>query len=318
MEALENKIALSTCCCSHNFEDGYAMLEWIANLGFKEVELSHGISINLVPGILKAVEDGVISIVSVHNFCPLPIGINSPMPNLFKPTSSNKAEIALWKRYSQETIKFAKSVGAEKVIMHSGSAWFFFGSPVPRLYNWINDNSIKLQELAKNSNYVEMRNKVIGKIKRSSSRRYDYLKSNFDYISGFAKSHSIILGIENREGFEELPLDQDHIEFIKKFSLDGPIRYWHDTGHAEIKSLYGLLDHEERLEKSKDYTTGFHIHDVSDSGKDHQEVGTGIIDFQMISKYIDPFNHSLILELSPALSSDALLRSRDYILKVIS
>ena len=49
------------------------MLEWMASLGFKNVELSHGISINLVPGIIQAVEDGVIEVSSVHNFCPLPL-----------------------------------------------------------------------------------------------------------------------------------------------------------------------------------------------------------------------------------------------------
>ncbi len=38
-------------------------------------ELSHGIRITLVPGILKAVEEGVIKVGSCHNFCPLPTGI---------------------------------------------------------------------------------------------------------------------------------------------------------------------------------------------------------------------------------------------------
>ena len=80
---VEDHLALSTCCCSHSFEEGYAMLEWMATLGFKKIELSHGISINLVPGIIQAVEDGVVGVSSVHNFCPLPFGMNSPMPNIF-------------------------------------------------------------------------------------------------------------------------------------------------------------------------------------------------------------------------------------------
>jgi citrate lyase alpha subunit len=70
---IEDELALSTCCCSHRFQDGYAMLEWMANLGFKKVELSHGISINLVSGIMEAVEDGVVTVSSVHNFCPFTI-----------------------------------------------------------------------------------------------------------------------------------------------------------------------------------------------------------------------------------------------------
>ena len=68
-------LTLSTSWCSHRHTDGYVMLREMADLGFSHVELSHGIRITLVPGILKAVEEGVIKIGSTHNFCPLPTGI---------------------------------------------------------------------------------------------------------------------------------------------------------------------------------------------------------------------------------------------------
>ena len=44
------------------------MAKEIASLGFEYAELSHGIRITLVPGILRAVEEGVIKITSTHNF----------------------------------------------------------------------------------------------------------------------------------------------------------------------------------------------------------------------------------------------------------
>ena len=69
-------LALSTCWCSHRHQDGHAMLAEMAGLGFKHVELSHGIRIPLVPGILRAVEEGVVKISSTHNFCPLPTGVS--------------------------------------------------------------------------------------------------------------------------------------------------------------------------------------------------------------------------------------------------
>src|SRR5688500_17476089 len=68
-------LALSTCWCSHRHQDGYAMLKEMTALGFEYVELSHGIRIPLVPGIIKAVEEGIVKISSTHNFCPLPTGI---------------------------------------------------------------------------------------------------------------------------------------------------------------------------------------------------------------------------------------------------
>ena len=314
----ENKLALSTCCCSHRFQDGYAMLEWMANLGFKQVELSHGISINLVPGIMEAVNDGVVGISSVHNFCPLPFGMSSPMPNIFKPTSGSQREISLWKRYTEETIKFSSKVGSSKVVLHSGSAWFFFQSPLFKFMNWLNKNEINQSELKNNQEFLKVRDKLIARVKRASHHRYEILQESFHSIEEYAQNHSVQLGVENREGLTELPLDGDHAEFIQSFDEGSPIAYWHDTGHAEIKALYGLLDHEERLKVMKSRTIGFHLHDVSESGDDHQEIGTGIIDFEMVSRFIDKDQHAIVLELSPKLSDEAIKRSKNYILNYLN
>jgi hypothetical protein len=58
------------------------MLREIRDLGFEYAELSHGIRVSLVPGIIDAVEAGVIKISTLHNFCPLPMGVSHAAPNL--------------------------------------------------------------------------------------------------------------------------------------------------------------------------------------------------------------------------------------------
>jgi hypothetical protein len=60
------------------------MLREIRSLGFEYAELSHGIRISLLPGIIEAVEAGEIKISSLHNFCPLPMGVNHAAPNLYQ------------------------------------------------------------------------------------------------------------------------------------------------------------------------------------------------------------------------------------------
>src|ERR1035438_8577882 len=72
--------SLSTCWNSQRHTDGRAMLREIRDLGFAYAELSHGTRISLVPGILEAVDAGEILISSVHNFCPLPMGVNYAAP----------------------------------------------------------------------------------------------------------------------------------------------------------------------------------------------------------------------------------------------
>jgi hypothetical protein len=59
------------------------MLREIRDLGFEYAELSHGVRVSLVPGIIDAVEAGVIKISTLHNFCPLPPGFTQAAPNAF-------------------------------------------------------------------------------------------------------------------------------------------------------------------------------------------------------------------------------------------
>ena len=76
--------SLSTCWNSGRHTDGRAMLREIRDLGFGYAELSHGIRLSLLPGIIDAVDAGEIRISTLHNFCPLPVGITHAAPNLYE------------------------------------------------------------------------------------------------------------------------------------------------------------------------------------------------------------------------------------------
>jgi hypothetical protein len=84
--------SVSTCWNSHRHTDGRAMLQEIRDMGFEYAELSHGIRISLLPGILEAVDAGEIKISTLHNFCPLPMGVNQAAPNLFLFSSPDERE----------------------------------------------------------------------------------------------------------------------------------------------------------------------------------------------------------------------------------
>ena len=62
-----------------------------ASWAFEYAELSHGTRISLLPGILDAVDAGEIKISSLHNFCPLPMGVNYAAPNLYQFSASGRA-----------------------------------------------------------------------------------------------------------------------------------------------------------------------------------------------------------------------------------
>jgi len=288
------------------------MVQEIVDLGFKRMELSHGIRISLVPGILKAVEEKLIEVSSVHNFCPLPNSAQSAAPNLFQPSAADQREINLWQRYTLQTLDFAVKVGAQNVVMHSGSTWYFFGSPERKLDKWIDEAELKACDLLGHKEFEKQRNRAMRRIRRVSKKTMKRICASYAYMLPLAKERGLILCLENREGLEEMPIDKDYPDFLKSLPEPEHAGYWHDTGHAEIKHQFGLLDHHEHLASMADRLKGFHLHDVSKGGRDHQVPGTGVIDFQMIAEFVRP-EHTLVLELSPKLTVDEVKASRDYI-----
>src|ERR1700690_1191632 len=113
--------SLSTCWNSKRHTDGRAMLREIRDLGFAYAELSHGIRLGLLPGILEAVDAGEIKISSLHNFCPLPMGVNHASPNLYEFSDERPRERELAVKYTVKTLDFAQRVKAPIVVLHLGS-----------------------------------------------------------------------------------------------------------------------------------------------------------------------------------------------------
>jgi sugar phosphate isomerase/epimerase len=113
--------SLSTCWNSHRHTDGRALLREIRDLGFEYAELSHGTRISLLPGILAAVDAGEIKISSLHNFCPLPMGVDRSAPNLFQFSAESQREREQALRYTRKTLEFATRVQAPLVVLHLGS-----------------------------------------------------------------------------------------------------------------------------------------------------------------------------------------------------
>src|SRR5258708_35263306 len=113
--------SLSTCWNSSRHTEGRAMLREIRDLGFDHAELSHGIRLSLMPGILEAVDAGEIKISTLHNFCPLPVGVTHSSPNLYEFSAERDRDRELAVRHTLKTFDFAARVKAPLVVLHLGS-----------------------------------------------------------------------------------------------------------------------------------------------------------------------------------------------------
>lgn len=284
------------------------MLREMADLGFEYVELSHGVRITLVPGILKAVEEGVVKISSTHNFCPLPTGVVQAAPNLFEPSSREFREHDQWLRHTKRSLDFAAQVKARVLVCHLGSVSFFWFNPARDLRNYLRDHP-DAGRTPDDKAYHALLAKSLAKLRKRMGPYWEQTKASVNEILDYAKQKGVRLGFENREKFEELPLDADYADFLAGFPEGSPIGYWHDTGHADIKNGMGLLNHKEHLTKNASRLMGFHLHDVSAHGQDHQPIGSGHIDFKMVSEFWRP-EHLLTMEFGPRITVEEVQASK--------
>lgn len=288
--------SLSSCWNSGRHTCGRQMLHEIRSLGFQYAELSHGIRLGLLPGIIEAVEAGEIRISSLHNFCPLPIGIHYPAPNLFKFTALDRRERDNAWKHTLKTLDTAARLNAPLVVLHMGAVEM-------RDYT---DRLLEMVEAGKRETpkYEKLLTEALQK---RESRKEPHLEVAYAFLRALAKeasSRGVQLAIENREAIEEIPFESDFHLFFREFPEPG-IGYWHDTGHGQIKENLGLIHHAMHVGGLAGRLLGFHIHDVGFPGRDHMVPGTGTIDFAAIKPYVRP-EHTKVLELSPSAPADMI------------
>ncbi len=281
--------SLSTCWNSARHTDGRVMLREIRDLGFEYAELSHGIRLSLVPGILDAVKAGEIKISTLHNFCPLPVGITSPAPNLYEFSSDRDRDRQLAFKHTLATLDFAVRVGAPLVVLHFGSMD-------------LKDYSGKLKEMLERGKrgtpeFRKLTAEAQAAREAKKGRFWDHSREVLRELVGEAKQRGLKFGIEIREAVEELPIESDFEALLKEFPAP-TVYYWHDTGHAQIKHDLGFIDHAQFLAERADRLAGFHIHDVKFPARDHFPPGGGDINYSALQPYVKP-EHIKVFELSP-------------------
>jgi sugar phosphate isomerase/epimerase len=282
------------------------MLREIREMGFEYAELSHGIRISLLPGIFEAVDGGEIKISSVHNFCPLPMGVDRPAPNIYKFSSDDRRERDSAFKHTVKTLDTAVRVGAKLVVLHTGAVD-------------MKDYTDKLVDLlgegqGRSPKFDKLCAEAITKRELKKARAYENALEMIRRIVDEAKPRGLKLGIENREALEEIPYESDYDWFLSELR-DPTVVYWHDTGHAQIKENLGIINHRQFLESRAGRLYGFHIHDVEFPGRDHRPPGAGCIDWQNLKPIVKP-DHLKVLELSPSLSPEAARQGSEFIKSV--
>lgn len=253
------------------------MVDEVRSLGFEYAELGHATRLSLLDGVQKAVAAGEIKISSLHNFCPLPLGLNGPAPDYYLPSSSSSGERQNAIRHTLRTIDCAAAFGAKCVVMHCGMVEM-------RNYT-MKLMMLLMKDAADTPKFARLREKAIALRAKRRPKCFENLLTVLDAVVPRAKEMGVRLGLETRLGIEEIPNEEETVELIAKYGTDA-VGYWHDVGHAEIKEKFGMLRHEWILEKFRGKTLGMHLQDFAAPIRDHVAPGQGTFDFARLAPFV--------------------------------
>ncbi len=275
------------------------MLREIRDLGFENVELSHGVRVSLVGGIQEVVDKGEVRISSLHNFCPLPLEVQGASPDCYEFTSHRPFDQKRAVKLSIQTIDFAARLGAGLVVLHLGRV--NMGPATKRL-------GVLAAEGKQNSpEWIRLKIEAVKERERKAPLYLQRVKECLKPIAEHAANKNILLGCEGRFAYEEVPTERELPALLDE--LNAPhMGYWHDFGHIQVKHNLGFLDHYEWLKSIRHRLFGCHLHDVQWPTTDHRVPFAGGIEYDRLIPLL-PENCLLVWELSPRMRSEQIRES---------
>lgn len=253
------------------------MLNEVRALGFEYAELGHGTRLSLIDGIQQAVAAHEIKICSLHNFCPLPLGVMGAAPDYYLPSSSSEREREQAVRHTLRTIDCAAALGARVVVLHLGLV------PMRNYTGRLID--LYAEGRAETAKFQRLREKSLAVRARKRQKYLDQVFRTLDAVVPRAAEMGVTLGMETRLGIEEIPDESEVNEILTRFDTKN-VAYWHDVGHAMVKENLGLLNTREILDRFRGHTAGMHLQDFAPPAFDHQPPGYGSFDFQRLAPYV--------------------------------
>ena len=298
--------SLSTSWNSFRHKNGAELAEEIKAIGFDTVELGFALTESVTKEILALSQRSEIKVSSLHNMCPLPPEIekDEASPDYYSLASPDEEERKLAVDAARNTIRYARMFGAKAIVLHCGRVQ-------------IKD---RMRELAA----------LTGDVKAFSALRDDMIRERSEKKDGYldnvmkslaelipcANQMKVMLGIENRYYYREIPI-LDELEAIFRNFSSGEVFYWHDVGHAEVFDRLGITKHRDLLDKFADRLIGIHLHDIMGVIDDHKAPGLGTFDFGILKPYLKKDTIKVIEAHHPA-TANQIRRSADFLNKIFS
>lgn len=272
------EFSLSTAWNADKTQNGRQIAEEISNLGLKNLELNFSLSEKTVEEIFQFCTENGLAVASLHNYCPYPKELKREvaLPDCFSLSSLDENERKKAVEYTKNTIATAGKFSARAVVLHAGRVEI--EDKTRRLISLYNAGK------SKNSQFLDMRQDFIQERKKKAGDFFGQIIKSLDELSTTAVQSEILLGIENRFYYREIPSKEEFAFIFHKFSAKN-VGYWHDVGHAFIHEQLGFMDEGALLNNYGKFLIGLHLHNIKDLD-DHQAPTHGDFDFNKLKPFI--------------------------------
>ena len=302
-------LGISTSWQSSGSANAEEMLAALKNLDVTGIELSYRISEDLFQQIRAPLQRSGLKVISIHNYFPIPSARSQSKGggDLFMLSSSDPEERQYAIRYTTKSIEHAAELGAAAVVLHCGAVEMDHQMHV--FYQYFYSNQLDSKKAQ-----IFIRNKLKER-DRLKPEQLENLLDSLDRILPVAEKQGVLLGLENRYHYHELPGPDDFGELFLHYK-EAPIGYWHDTGHAHANEALGLISEGALLQSYSDQLIGIHLHDAIGLD-DHIPPGSGEIDFMAIKPFLKT-DTIKVIELKPGIPESKASEGIRFIRQILS
>ncbi len=297
------QLSISTNWNSRQHDDGEAMVGEILAMGLDAIELGYSLTHRQADDVRRLQTAGTIRVVSVHAYCPVPMGAVSGGPELFTICDAAPRARARAVREVLKSVRLAAEVGAGAVVLHAGRVRV--GRKMRQLAQMAAAGRRHEPRYEKRlARLLDLRTRRAGKV-------YDRLRDSLDELLPECEKLGVKLALENLPSADALPNEVELQQLCEEFA-GSPLAGWHDFGHAQVRENLGLIHHPGIVRRLVPLLAGFHVQDIVGVDDAHLMPPGGDVKYERFRE-LGSLDLPAVLEPAPGTPAEYVRRAVDFL-----